>query len=96
MSDKKQIKKIYNNKSLHTTLPGAVHKKLRAFLFLKEISIQEFFRMIAENAVLGDQYIEKLIDQRVKDIKNRKLDNLRNVDEKDLYDAIEENSPFKG
>ena len=33
---------------------------------------------------------------KIKDIKDKKLNNLRNIDEKDLYNAIEENSPFKG
>lgn len=93
--EKYQTYKVVNNKTVHLALPGAIHKKLRAFLFLKEISMQEFFRMIAENAVLEDKYILSLINQRVDDIKNKKLDKLRNIEEKDLYDAIEQNSPFK-
>jgi len=93
--DKYQVHKIVNNKTVHLTLPGAVHKKLRAFLFLKEISMQEFFRMISETVILEDKYIDDLINKRVDDIKNKKLDKLRNIEEKDLYDAIEQNSPFK-
>lgn len=95
MSQKKQVQKVINSKSVHITLPGLVHRKLRAKLFLKEISMQEFFKMISEKFVLDDVYINKLIDERVDDIKEKKLNNLRNIDEKDLYNAIEENSPFK-
>lgn len=91
----KQINKIINNKTVHLEIPGSVHKKLRAILFLKEISMQEFFRLSAERVVLQDNYIMNLIDERVDDIKNKKLSKLRDIEEKDLYDAIEENSPFK-
>jgi hypothetical protein len=93
--EKYQSHKVINNKTFHLTIPGSVHKKLRAFLFLKEISMQEFFRMISEKVVLEDTYISNLIDQRVDDIKNKKLDKLRNIEEKDLYNVIEQNSPFK-
>lgn len=91
----KQVKKIINNKTVHFEIAGTVHKKLRAMLFLREVSMQEFFRLMSEQVVLQDPYILKLIDERVSDIKNKKLDKLRNVEDKDLYAAIEENSPFK-
>jgi len=91
----KQINKIINNKTVHLEIPGSVHKKLRAILFLKEISMQEFFRLSAERVVLQDNYIMNLIDERVDDIKNKKLSKLRDIEEKDLYDVIEKNSPFK-
>ena len=95
MNEKKLTKRVINDKSVHITMPGTVHRQLRAFLFLKEISMQEFFKTIAEKTVLKDNYLEKIIDERVKEIKEKKLNNLRNIDEKDLYDAIEKNSPFK-
>ena len=57
--------------------------------------MQEFFRMSAEMVVLGDQYMLKSIEKRVDDIKTKKLSKIRNIEEKDLYDVIEQNSPFK-
>ena len=93
--DKLKVEKIINNKTVHLEMPGSIHRKLRAMLFLKEISMQEFFRLSAEMVVLGDQYMIKSIEKRVDDIKNKKLSKLRNIEEKDLYDVIEQNSPFK-
>ena len=93
--DNISIEKIINNKTVHLEIPGSIHRKLRAMLFLKEISMQEFFRMSAEMVVLGDQYMLKSIEKRVDDIKNKKLSKIRNIEEKDLYDVIEQNSPFK-
>ena len=93
--DNISIEKIINNKTVHLEIPGSIHRKLRAMLFLKEISMQEFFRMSAEMVVLGDQYMLKSIEKRVDDIKTKKLSKIRNIEEKDLYDVIEQNSPFK-
>lgn len=91
----KQIAKVVNNKTIHFELPGTVHRKLRASLFLKEISMQAFFRLISEKVVNDDQYLNQLIEERVEEIKEKKLNKLRDIDEKDLYNVIEENSPFK-
>lgn len=51
--------------------------------------------MMSEKLVEGDPYIVSLVEERVNEIKNKKLDNLREIEEKDLYDVIEQNSPFK-
>lgn len=91
----KQVVKIVNNKTVHVELPGVIHKKLRAKLFLDELSMQKFFTLMAEKYVLEDSYVKSLVIERSDDVKNKKLDKLRNIDEKDLYDVIEENSPFK-
>ena len=93
--NKIKVEKIINNKTVHLEIPGSIHRKLRAMLFLKEISMQEFFRLSAEMVVLGDQYMIKAVEKRVDDIKNKKLSKIRNIEEKDLYDVIEQNSPFK-
>lgn len=96
MSRKKsQVSKVINNKTVHVSIPGEIHRKLRAMLFLKESSIQAFFKLMAECFVSGDTHITELLEQRIRDIKNKNLNNLKEINEKDLYDAIEENSPFK-
>ena len=56
---------------------------------------QKFFILMSEKYVNGDSYIKALVDERVDEIKNNKLAQLRDIDEKDLYNVIEENSPFK-
>ena len=91
----KQVVKILNNKTVHIEIPGEIHRKLRAKLFLDELSMQQFFRLAAEKYVNDDQYIKELVLERVDDIKNKKIDKLKEINEKDLYNAIEENSPFK-
>jgi hypothetical protein len=91
----KQVVKIINNKTVHIELPGAIHKKLRAKLFLDELSMQKFFALMAERYVLEDNYVKSLVLEHADDVKNKAIDKLRNIDEKDLYDAIEKNSPFK-
>jgi len=93
--NERQIQKILSNKTVHIELPGNIHKKLRALLFLNEISMQKFFTLMAESYINSDPYIQKLVDDRVDEIKENKLDKLRNIDKKDLYNAIEKNSPFK-
>ena len=93
--DNLKVEKIINNKTVHLEMPGSIHRKLRAMLFLKEISMQEFFRLSAEMVVLGDKHMLNAIEKRVDDIKNKKLSKIRNIEEKDLYDVIEQNSPFK-
>ena len=91
----KQVKKILNNKTVHIELPGEIHKKLRVKLFLDEISMQQFFRLVSEKYINDDKNLKKMVCDRVDEIKNNKLNKLREVNEKDLYNAIEENSPFK-
>ena len=91
----KQTEKILNNKTVHIEIPGQIHKKLRALLFLNEISMQKFFTLMAEKYVLNDYYLHEIVNERVEEIKNNTLNKLRNIEEKDLYNAIEENSPFR-
>lgn len=91
----KQVKKIINNKTVHVEIPGEIHRKLRAKLFLDELSMQNFFRLMSEKYVNDDNYIKDLVEVRVDEIKNKKLDKLKEINEKDLYNAIEQNSPFK-
>lgn len=86
--------KLINDKCVHITLEGYMHRKLRALLFLKDANIQTFMRLIVEKFVNGDEYIEKLIEERVKEKKEQKINALKNLNEKDIYNAIEENSPF--
>jgi hypothetical protein len=95
MNEKQLANKVINNKTIHFELQGNVHKKLRALLFLSEMSMQKFFRLMSESFVNGDDYIIKLVENRVKEEKSNKLAKLKNIDMKDLYDAIEENSPLK-
>lgn len=90
----KQVKKIINNKTVHIELPGEVHKRLRAQLFVNEISMQQFFKLISEKVVDNDQYILQLVEDRVDLIKENKLDKLREINPKDLYNVIEKNSPL--
>lgn len=92
---KREVDKVINNKTIHFEIPGDVHKKLRALLFLKEISMQKFFRLMSEKLVENDDYIVSLVEKRVDDIKNKRLNKLRDINEKDLYDVISQNSPFK-
>lgn len=91
----KQVAKVVNNKTVHIEIPGTVHRKLRALLFLEEISMQKFFCLMSEKFIEGDTHIKNLVLERVDEIKNKKLSKLRDIDEKDLYNVIEENSPFK-
>ena len=91
----KQVKKIINNKTIHVEFPGELHKKLRTKLFLDEMSMQKFFRLMAEKYVNDDLYLKELVYERIDELKNKKVNNLKDINEKDLYSAIEENSPFK-
>lgn len=86
--------RLLNNKTVHLEVPGEVHRKLRALLFLRESTIQGFFRLMAEHFVNGDQYINKLLEERVQEIKSKQRSVVKEINEKDLYDAIEENSPL--
>ena len=50
---------------------------------------------MAEKYIEKDNHVHYLVDERVNEIKNNKLSKLRDIEEKDLYNVIEENSPFK-
>jgi len=90
----KQVKKIINNKTVHIELPGEVHKRLRAQLFVNEISMQQFFKLVSEKIVEGDNYLLSLVEDRVNLIKENKINKLKEINPKDLYDVIEKNSPL--
>jgi hypothetical protein len=90
-----QVKKVSTNKSVHFDLNNDVHRKLRALMFLREFSLQGFFRLMAESFVNNNPYLSNLIDDRIRDIKNNKINHMKNVNKKELYDVIEQNSPFK-
>ena len=90
----KQIKKIINNKTVHIELPGEVHKRLRAQLFVNEISMQQFFKLVSEKIVEGDNYLLQLVEDRVNLIIENKINKLKEINPKDLYDVIEKNSPL--
>ena len=90
----KQIKKIINNKTVHIELPGEGHKRLRAQLFVNEISMQQFFKLVSEKIVEGDNYLLSLVEDRVNLIKENKINKLKEINPKDLYDVIEKNSPL--
>ena len=64
-------------------------------MFLREFSLQGFFRLMAEKFIDGDVYLSELVDDRIRDIKNNKINHMKNVNKKELYDVIEQNSPFK-
>ena len=49
----RQIAKVFNNKSLHIELTGLMHKRLRVMLFLHELTMQLFFRLMAELQFTG-------------------------------------------
>jgi hypothetical protein len=91
----RQVLKVLNNKTVHIEIPGLIHKSLRAKLFLDELSMQKFFRLMAEKYINNDSYIKGLVELRVDEIKNKKLDKLKEISDKDLYNVIEQNSPFK-
>jgi len=80
---------------VHFDLNNDVHRKLRALMFLREFSLQGFFRLMAEKFIDGDVYLSELVDDRIRDIKNNKINHMKNVNKKELYDVIEQNSPFK-
>lgn len=86
--------RLINNKTVHIELTGEVHRKLRALLFLKESSIQMFFRLMSESFVNGDDHIISLLEKRVEEEKDKKYNVVDMINKKDLYNAIEENSPF--
>ena len=90
----KQIKKIINNKTVHIELPGEVHKRLRAQLFVNEISMQQFFKLVSEKIVEGDNYLLQLVEDRVNLITENKINKLKEINPKDLYDVIEKISPL--
>ena len=91
----RQIAKVFNNKSLHIELTGLMHKRLRVMLFLHELTMQRFFRLMAEKFIEGDEHLIQLVEEKANEIKERKINNLKEISEKDLYNAIEENSPLE-
>ena len=48
----KQVEKILNNKTVHIEIPGEIHRKLRAKLFLDELSMQQFLDSLQKNMLM--------------------------------------------
>lgn len=94
MNNSEISEKILNKKTIHIELQGNVHRKFRALLFLKETNMQQFFRLMAEEFVNENPHLVKLVEEHVKNKKNKKVSELRSINQKELYDVIEENSPF--
>lgn len=90
-----EITLLLQKKTVHVTLNEDLHKSLRANLFLDGITINQFFEKIAFFYVNNNENIKTLLPEIKKGIKEEKLDKLRNINKKDIYEQIENLSPIK-
>jgi len=93
--EEEEIQLLLKKKCVHVALNEDLHKNLRVNLFLDGITINEFFEKIALLYVNDNQNIKCLIPSIKKEIKEQKLDKLRNINKKDIYEQIENLSPIK-
>jgi len=86
---------LNQKKDIHVYLEENIHKILKLELYSQDLSIQEFFKEISSLLCSRDERIIQIINE----YKNKRLaeniSNLDNLKMKDIYDAIEKNSPFK-
>jgi hypothetical protein len=91
---KENAKYISAKKSVHVNIGKDIHRKFRSQLFLQDITMQQFLENCIELFVNENARMNKIINDLKKELKEKELNKLRGIDKKDLYDVIEENSPF--
>lgn len=82
-------------KSLHINLSKNLYNIFKLELYSHEISNAEFFTMITKLLSKRDSRIIELINEYKENKLDENLENIENLKMKDVYDAIERNSPFK-
>ena len=91
---KEDIKYISKKKSLHVNLDKSHHRIFRSKLFLHELTMQQFLEFFIVKFNNEDPTIEKMIEELKAEVKEEKINKLKGIDKKDLYDAIEKYSPL--
>ena len=91
---KENAKLIARKKSIHVNIAKTHHRSFRSKLFLNELTMQQFLEFCVEKFINDDSRMVKIVEELKKDLREKELNKLRGIDEKELYDVIEENSPF--
>ena len=88
------------HKDVHIKIRKEAHGALRAFLFKKELSMQEVFEEFAQLVVAEDPRMLRLIDHLVVKKAQAKLDKVNKqkpiseLDQETLYNLLESQSPL--
>jgi hypothetical protein len=90
----KEVEYISKKKSIHINIEKSQHRMFRSKLFLNELTMQQFISMIISKFNVDDPSILKMIKELKEDLKEKEINKLKGIDEKDLYDAIEKYSPL--
>ena len=86
---------IDQKKDIHIYLDKNIHKILKLELYSHDVSIQEFFGIVSNLLCSRDERIIHIVDEYKDKRTEENISNLDNLKMKDIYDAIEKNSPFK-
>ena len=90
----KEVEYISKKKSIHINIDKSQHRMFRSKLFLNELTMQQFISMIITKFNVDDPSILKMVIELKDDLKEKEINKLKGIDEKDLYDAIEKYSPI--
>lgn len=88
------------HKDIHIKIRKDAHGSLRAFLFKKELSMQEVFEEFAQLVVAEDPRALRMIDQLVVKKAQAKIDKvtkqkpISELDQETLYNLLEDQSPL--
>ena len=82
-------------KSLHVYLDKNLYKILKLELYSEDLSCGEFFNELSRLLCSRDERIVEIITEYKLERLNRNIEDLEKVKMKDVYEAIERNSPFK-
>jgi hypothetical protein len=81
-------------RAVHFKILPETHSALRIFCISKGISMQEFFEEIAQCAISTDPRISKIVDELVKDKRERYYRQLSTTDAESIYNLLEFESPL--
>lgn len=91
----KEVDYINRKKTIHINIGENQHRVFRSSLFLHGLNMTQFFEACVMKLNENDASMLKIIEELKQDIKQKKLDNLRNIDRDELYNLIEDNCPQK-
>lgn len=84
-----------NRKSVHINLIESVHSEFRIIAFKSKLSMQEIISGLVTSLVDEDPYLQNLVEKMKDEKRTKQLRKITNVESTDIFDQINDQSPWK-
>ena len=85
---------IARKKSVHVNLMESEHRILKGKLHMLGLTMQDYFSFLCRRFNNDDPVILEMIEEYKIEKRDQELEELRAINKKELYDAIERQSPL--